>query len=179
NPLDNSICHNLLEAARRDKPVSVKKAPISAEIIKSIIDKFAGPSASLKDVRVACICSLGYAGFFRYDELCNIAPEHLGFFPDHLRVFVPRAKNDIYLKLSYTRCREIFKECLKTIGVDHNLYGLHSLRSGGATSAVSCNPNLSERILKLHGRWKSDTAKDMYILEDVSKRLQVTSQLGL
>ena len=74
---------------------------------------------------------------------------------------------------------KIFKECLKTIGVDHNLYSLHSLRSGGATSAVSCNPNLSERILKLHGRWKSDTAKDMYILEDVSKRLQATIQLGL
>jgi len=35
NPLDSSICHNLLEAARRDKPVGVKKAPISAEIIKS------------------------------------------------------------------------------------------------------------------------------------------------
>ena len=227
----------MLEAARRDKPVSVKKAPISAEIIKSIIDKFAGPSASLKDVRVACICSLGYAGFFRYYRLSNMAPEHLGFFPEHLTVFVPRAKNDIYregnyvyikrltskyclvalleryismgnvelsssvalfrpvrlfkstnsyklygVKLSYTRCREIFKECLKTIGVDHNLYGLHrslGLRSGGATSAVSCNPNLSERILKLHGRWKSDTAKDMYILEDVSKRLQVTSQFGL
>ena len=27
NPLDSSICHNLLEAARRDKPVSVEKAP--------------------------------------------------------------------------------------------------------------------------------------------------------
>ena len=92
---------------------------------------------------------------------------HLGFYPDHLRVFIPRAKNDIYregnyvyikrltseycpvalleryismsnvelsssvalfrpvrlfkstnsyrlygVKLSYTRCREIFKECL-------------------------------------------------------------------
>ena len=48
NPLDSSVCHNLLEAARRDKPVSVKKAPISAEIIKSIIDKFAGPSASAR-----------------------------------------------------------------------------------------------------------------------------------
>ena len=234
NPLDNSICHNLLEAARRNKPVSVKKAPISADIIKSIIDKFAGPSANLKDMRVACICSLGFAGFFRYDELSNIAPSHLEFFPDHLRVFVPRAKNDIYregnyvyikrlgnkycpvallegyismcgielsssvalfrpvrffkstntyklhgVTLSYTRCREIFKECLKEIGVNHKLYGLHSLRSGGATSAVSHNPNLSERVLKLHGRWKSDTAKDMYILEDISKRLQVTSQLGL
>ena len=59
--------------------------------------------------------------------------------------------------------------------MDHKLYCLYSLRSGGATSAVSYNPNLSERVLKLHGRSKSDTAKDMYILEDVSKRLQVTS----
>ena len=137
-------------------------------------------------IRVACICSLGFAGFFRYDELSNIAPAN--FFPDHLRVFVPRAKNDIYrvgnyvyikrltsvycpvalleryismgnielsssvalfrpvrffkftnsyklygVKLSYTRCREIFKDCLKEIGVDHKLYCLHSLRSGGAT----------------------------------------------
>ena len=65
NPLDSFICHNLLEAARRDKPVSVKKTPTSAEIIKTIIDKFAGPSANLKDIRVACICSLGFAGFFR------------------------------------------------------------------------------------------------------------------
>ena len=32
-------------------------------------------------------------------------------------------------KLSYTRCREIFKECLKEIG-DHKPHGLHSLRKG-------------------------------------------------
>lgn len=53
------------------------------------------------------------------------------------------------------------------------------IRSGGATSAVSYNSILSEMVLKLHGRWKSDTAKDMYILEDIYKPLQVTSQLGL
>ena len=41
------------------------------------------------------------------------------------------------------------------------------------------NPNLSEMVLKLYGRWKSDTAKDMYILEVASKGLQVTSPLGL
>ena len=36
---------------------------------------------------------------------------------------------------------------LKTalIGVGHKLYGLHSLRSGGATSAVSYNPTESFR----------------------------------
>ena len=224
NPLDSSICHNLLEAAKRDKPVSIPLRLLRELLISLLVLLLI----------VACSCSLGFAGFFRYDELSNIAPAHLEFFPDHLRVFVPRAKNDIYregnyvyikrltsvycpvalleryismgnielsssvalfrpvrlfkstnsyklygVKLSYTRCREIFKECLKEIGVDHKLYCLHSLRSGGATSAVSYNPNLSVRVLKLHGRWKSDTAKDMYILEDVSKRLQVTSQLGL
>ena len=43
-------------------------------------DKFAGPYANFKEMRVACFCSLSI----------------LNFFPDHLRVFVPRDENDIY-----------------------------------------------------------------------------------
>ena len=64
NPLDAAICYNLLEAAKRSKPVVSKKEPISADIIKKIIDEYAGPSANLKDLRLACMCSLGFAGFF-------------------------------------------------------------------------------------------------------------------
>ena len=45
NPLDAEICHNLLEAAKRSNPAVAKKEPISADIIKKIIDKYAGPSA--------------------------------------------------------------------------------------------------------------------------------------
>ena len=57
NPLDAAICHNLLEAAKRSKPVVSKKEPISADIIKKIIDKYAGPSANLKELHlVACAC---------------------------------------------------------------------------------------------------------------------------
>ena len=33
-------------------------------------------------------------------------------------------------RFSYTRCREIFKECLQGLGHDEKKYGLHSLRSG-------------------------------------------------
>ena len=44
---------------------------------------------------------------------------------------------------------------------------------------VSNSTYLSERLLKLHGRWKSDCAKDMYVLEEVSKRLEITTNLGL
>ena len=79
-----------------------------------------------------------------------------------VRLFKSTSEYKLYGgKLSYTRCWEIFKDCQKELSLDHKMYGLHSLRSGGATSAVSINPNLSERLLKLHGHWKSDTAKDM------------------
>ena len=53
------------------------------------------------------------------------------------------------------------------------------LRSGGATAAVRNNENLSERALKMHGRWKSTNAKDMYILDDVAERLKASSSLGI
>lgn len=232
--MDAAICHNLLEAAKRNKPAVSKKELISADIIKKIIDKYAGPSANLKDLRLACMCSLGVAGFLRYDEFRNILIGHLEYLSNHLCVFVPRAKNDVYRegnkvyikrlfsrycpvalleryilmakvdlnsnlplfrplrllkssityklygsKLSYTRCGEVFKSCLKDLGLDYKLYGLLSLRSGGATSVVSNSTSLSERLLKLHGRWKSDCAKDMYVLEDVSECLEITDNLGL
>ena len=85
-------------------------------------------------------------------------------------------------KLSYTLCREIFKEALKDVGYDPKDYGLHSLRSGGVTSVVSndlSHINVSERLLKLHGHWKSDEAKDMYVLEPECSRLRVTKYLGI
>ena len=146
-----------------------------------------------------------FDGFLCYDEFSSILLSHLEFLPDHLCVFVPRAKNDVYRegnkvyikrlfskycpvalleryilmaevdlnsnlplfrplrlfkssntyklygsKLSYTRCREVFKNCLKDLGLDYKLYGLHSLKSGGATSAFSNSTSLSKRLLKLH-----------------------------
>ena len=42
-------------------------------------------------------------------------------------------------KLFYTRCREIFRTTLKDLGYDPKEYGLHNLRSGGATAVISNN----------------------------------------
>ena len=236
NPLDNNFCRNILESAKRvsGKPVS-KKTPISADIIKLIIDNFAGPQSSLKHLRIATICTLGFAGFLRYNELCNILPSHLNFYDTYMTIFIPRSKTDVYRegnivyingvgnkycpvnlvkkymkaasisfdsnlplfrpliyykksnsyslrssKLSYSRCREVFKSCLEELGLDPKCYGLHSLRSGGITSVVHHSGNsISDRLLKLHGRWKTDAAKDMYVHEDVHKRLEITKYLGL
>ena len=81
------------------------------------------------------------------------------------------------IKLSYTCAREIIREPLSSIGINMNNYGLHSLRSGGASVAYKCD--VSERLFKVHGRWKSENAKDGYVCEDLEKRLSVSKNLGI
>ena len=66
-----------------------------------------------------------------------------------LRLFKSSNTYKLYgSKLSYTRCREIFKNFLKELGLDYKFYGLHSSRSGGATSVVSNSTNLTKHLLK-------------------------------
>ena len=88
--------------------------------------------------------------------------------------FVLRYKND---KISYTRARELVREALAGVGVDVKNFGLHSFRSGGATAAA--RNDVSDRLFKAHGRWKSDLAKDGYVLDSLEKRLSVSKNLGL
>ena len=58
---------------------------------------------------------------------------------------------------------------------------MRSKGSGGITSVVNNDDSkiVSERLLKLHGRWKTDVAKDMYVKEADSSRLSVLLRLGL
>ena len=51
--------------------------------------------------------------------------------------------------------------------------------SGGITSVVNNDESkiVSERLLNLHGRWKTDVAKGMYVTEADSSRLSVSLSL--
>ncbi|CAH3025295.1 unnamed protein product [Porites evermanni] len=50
-------------------------------------------------------------------------------------------------------------------------------RSEGATSAA--NLNVPDRLFKVHGRWKSDSAKDGYVHDKVDSRLYVPLHIGI
>ena len=52
------------------------------------------------------------------------------------------------------------------------MFGLHSLRSGGATSAA--NRGIDDRLFKKHSRLLSENAKDGYVHESVSQKLSFT-----
>lgn len=79
--------------------------------------------------------------------------------------------------ISYTTIREAFRRDLKSIGADPSRFGLHSLRSGGATMAA--NNGVNDRVFQRHGRWKSVQAKDIYVDDDLEQRLTVSKFLGL
>ena len=46
--------------------------------------------------------------------------------------------------------------------------GLHSVRSGGASTTARSDVN--ERCIKRHGKWKSDVSKDGYIEDTFVRR---------
>ena len=97
NALDDACAKNIIESAKRrkDNPI-LKKEPISTELIKKIIKNFASEGPSLKDLRIAAFCTLGFAGFFRFSELSNILCKHIVFLEDHINIFVPHSKTDVY-----------------------------------------------------------------------------------
>jgi len=145
------------------------------KIIKSKTDQYRNGSEVLisKGDTLAC----PYDMFLRYVNVSNIDLSS-DFF-----IFRPvfRSKNVCKLiyknkKLSYTRARETIISRLKS--VSENLdFGLHSMRSGGAT--VAANSFVNDRCLKRHGRWKCDSSKDRYIVDSLDNRLSVSRSLNL
>ena len=94
---------------------------------------------------------------------------------------ITKSKNGEYLRkqnkpLSYSRMREILLLELKNVGLDEKQFGLHSLRSGGASAAA--NAGVPDRLFKRHGRWKSERAKDGYIQDNLLALLSVSRSLG-
>ena len=79
--------------------------------------------------------------------------------------------------MSYSRAREIVLCAFEAIGLPRQDYGLHSLRAGGASAAA--NAQVTDRLFKRHGRWKSDKAKDGYIKDNIVSLLSVSLSLGI
>ena len=74
--------------------------------------------------------------------------------------------------ISYATARSTVFELIRSIGLNEKLFGLHSLRSGGAAAGVP------DRLFKNHGRWKSENVKDGYVRDKLEDILKVSLNLG-
>lgn len=78
--------------------------------------------------------------------------------------------------ISYITFRDHLSKSLRDVVPDPSVYGTHSFRSGGATKAA--NNGVGERVLQRHGRWKSVSAKDGYVKDNITYRISVSKSLG-
>ena len=95
-PVSHPLVKFALEGAKRKlaRPVQPKE-PLSVSTVQAIAAHFAS-SVSLSDLRFLFILLLGFAGFFRIDEVRNIALRDISIHSDHMSVYVPQRKNDQY-----------------------------------------------------------------------------------
>ena len=231
DPTEHPLVRQVLAASKRILAHQThKKEPFTPDILAKLVDTFAGPSASLSDIRTIAFCLLGYAGFFRFDELAKMKECDVWIYADHMELFIESSKTDQYRDgawvvvartntkccpvamlerymcmaasarsdeclfrgilhtrngsklrvsggLSYTRVRELVLEKLEAIGLDKHQFGVHSLRSGGASAAAQAG--VPDRLFKRHGRWRSENAKDGYVKDKLQDRLLVSRSLGL
>ena len=75
-------------------------------------------------------------------------------------------------KLSYTRALELVRVQLKSIGLEPEEYGLHSMQSGGASLAAALG--IPDRLIMRQGGWKSEESKNNYVKETRNTVLRIS-----
>lgn len=80
-------------------------------------------------------------------------------------------------ELHYSSARYQVLNAFNAIGLDERRFGLHSLRSGGASAASEAG--ISERLISIHGGWKSESSRNGYIRDSKQTLASVSKALGL
>ena len=102
--------------------------------------------------------------------------------PSH-SVFKPLTKSKLGHKfvsrnkpISYSTVKEYFNSSLKDIVSDIAAFSIHSLRAGDASAAA--NAGVTDGLFQRHSRWKSVSAKNGYIDDNLESRLLVSQRFG-
>ena len=100
-----------------------------------------------------------------------------GFFQPQIRTYKDGTQSGVWFKkLGYSSALEDTKAMMAMIGRDPTLYGEHSGRRGGATTASEAG--VSWLDLKRHGRWASDSAPQRYIEQTDKNANRVAAALA-
>ena len=65
-----------------------KERPITPSILAELVANFGQHDASLSDIRTLTICLLGFAEFFRFDEMAKISELDVVVYKNHVEIFV-------------------------------------------------------------------------------------------
>ena len=112
----------------------------------------------------------------KYFVLLNMDPRCDGFFLPKLSIH-----NSLFIvhpltPTSYSFCVKQFKSKLSSFGIDAKLFGEHSDRIGGVSTAANAGCKLLD--IQLHGHWKSDNVPKMFIKRSLQNKKNVSNTLS-
>ena len=115
----------------------------------------------------------------RYLHFCNINTDSNEFIfrPIHTNVNGLQSLRKSEKPIAYSTARDNVLQVIAAIGLNPKDFGLHSLRSGGASAAA--NLGVKDRLIMKHGRWKTEGVKNRYISEDLDNLLLVSRSIGI
>ena len=95
-PTGYPLVKSSLEGARRKlaRPVQPNE-PLSVDTVLRIAEYYIS-SISLAVIRFLFVLLVGFAGFFRVDEIPNLTVRDVSIFSEYMSVFIPKRKNDQY-----------------------------------------------------------------------------------
>ena len=164
--------------ALKASDIKIEADHLEVLVRKSKTDRYQGNTVYIaKTNGPACPHSL----LLRFYSLAGIEQRSEAYIFQPLSALTANGVKKRNQPIGYSSYREILKNALAAVGENPELFGTHSLRSGGATAIAertSDTPN-RDRLLRLQGRWKTDTSRDASIKDSLTNRLSVTKALKL
>ena len=96
DPTRHPLVRQVLDGAKRMLAHRVAKEPITPEILKALVERFAKHDGTLSNIRTLTIIFIGFAGFFRYNELAKLRECDITLLPEYLEIFLESSKTDQY-----------------------------------------------------------------------------------
>ena len=114
------------------------------------------------------------------EQLLDLLPDQNGSSFPVLRKIVQQRDGKVFhrkLGISYTTLRQEFIEHLSLFVDDVKKFGLHSIKSGGASNPALRNVN--GELLDRHVGWKNSKSKRRYVKFRTEDLLSVTEAMGI
>ena len=75
---------------------SNKKQPVSVDILRKIVHKYANAKSDLMNVRLATMCIIAFSGFLRFQEISNLRYCDIVFANEYVKLFIESSKTDVH-----------------------------------------------------------------------------------
>ena len=95
SPTDNPMVKSAVQGYNRvHASPTLRKEPITPDILQKLLDSHGHPGANLADLRLLFVCFVSYAGFLRFDDLIGISRKNCSVSSDRLIIHLEKSKTD-------------------------------------------------------------------------------------